>query len=108
MSDLLSRWITALESGKYEQNHGTMRRADSYCCLGVLCDVVDPGAWSKCIGLSRIWGDDGDWLTVPKSTWAKLPARLRQSDLITLNDEKRASFKEIAAYLRGFDAPRLE
>ena len=39
--DVKAKWLTALRSGEYKQ--GAMRlykkRNDSYCCLGVLCDL---------------------------------------------------------------------
>jgi len=48
-------WIKALVSGKYEQANGSLRediykaKADQvgygYCCLGVICQIVDPNGW---------------------------------------------------------------
>ncbi len=36
-------WADALRSGKYEQGEGNLITVDGeYCCLGVLCDIVDP------------------------------------------------------------------
>lgn len=32
-------WLEALRSGKYNQTKGHLKRRDSYCCLGVLCDL---------------------------------------------------------------------
>jgi hypothetical protein len=44
---LIQRWIKALRSGKYKQAHGVLRTGDNrYCCLGVLCDLVDHKGWS--------------------------------------------------------------
>lgn len=42
-------WVNALRSGEYQQGRGTLRRfntddgvrSDSYCCLGVLCDLAE-------------------------------------------------------------------
>jgi len=34
------KWVAALRSGKYEQGTGQLRNGDTYCCLGVLCDVA--------------------------------------------------------------------
>lgn len=34
------KWVNALRSGNYEQNHdGRLRNENGYCCLGVLCDL---------------------------------------------------------------------
>lgn len=32
-------WITALKSGDYKQTTGYLRENDSFCCLGVLCNL---------------------------------------------------------------------
>lgn len=43
---LKAKWIEALESGRYEQTRGALHVKDEgYCCLGVLCDVIDPAGW---------------------------------------------------------------
>ena len=44
--DIKGRWIAALRSGKYKQHPGVLRSGENeFCCLGVLCDVVDPDGW---------------------------------------------------------------
>lgn len=32
-------WIEALRSGNYKQCDGALKKGDSYCCLGVACDL---------------------------------------------------------------------
>ena len=40
------KWIEALRSGNYKQDIGKLRpRCDSYCCLGVACDLSQLGTW---------------------------------------------------------------
>jgi hypothetical protein len=39
------KWIAALRSGKYQQGHLRLRTGDAFCCLGVLCDLVDHEGW---------------------------------------------------------------
>jgi hypothetical protein len=34
-------WVDALRSGNYQQGMGQLRFGDTYCCLGVLCDLHD-------------------------------------------------------------------
>lgn len=41
------RWLKALRGGDYKQGKGALREGDKFCCLGVLCDVVDPDGWAK-------------------------------------------------------------
>lgn len=40
--ELKSAWLKALRSGDYPQGTGQLRNSDDeFCCLGVLCDVVE-------------------------------------------------------------------
>lgn len=52
---LKAQWVAALRSGKYTQGFGSLRmvlenpRPDvpCHCCLGVLCDLVNPYGWDR-------------------------------------------------------------
>ena len=48
---VLKLWIKALRSGEYKQTQGLLRVKNSFCCLGVLCD------------LQRKDGGGGRWVT---------------------------------------------
>lgn len=37
----MTKLVEALESGKYKQTTGTLRRNDNFCCLGVACELFD-------------------------------------------------------------------
>lgn len=44
-AEILTQWVNALESGKYQQTPGVLRRKDTdgnigYCCLGVLKEIT--------------------------------------------------------------------
>ena len=54
-----SKWLSALRSGEYEQEQGTLK-AEGHCCLGVLCDVVDSGGWQEFGHHSYEYHYDGD------------------------------------------------
>lgn len=44
------KWIHALRSGSYKQGKYTLRDiGNNFCCLGVLCDVVDPDRWEYAV-----------------------------------------------------------
>jgi len=58
-------WITALRSGEYKQTTDTLRDDKGFCCLGVLCDLVDPSGWDG------EWYD-GSFATPPKALIKKL------------------------------------
>ena len=45
--EIAQRWVEALRSGEYKQGLSVLRRIDesgngqdSYCCLGVLCEIA--------------------------------------------------------------------
>ena len=48
------KWAAALRSGEYKQGTGRLRQGDSFCCLGVLCDLVSKTNWRDGVG----WGVD--------------------------------------------------
>ena len=37
--EIKSKWVAALRSGKYKQTKNVLRNRDSFCCLGVLCNL---------------------------------------------------------------------
>ncbi len=46
----IGEWTDALRSGKYKQTNSALRRGgenEGMCCLGVLCDLVDPSKWGS-------------------------------------------------------------
>lgn len=50
MKEYPEAWIKALRSGQYKQCTGQLRKEFiineyGYCCLGVLCDIVDHTKW---------------------------------------------------------------
>ena len=52
-ANLKAQWVAALRSGEYDQGHGALKlkwrgvkgQRSFYCCLGVLCDLIDPDGW---------------------------------------------------------------
>jgi hypothetical protein len=50
------KWLDALRSGKYPKGKGRLRKTKTdvnglenitYCCLGVLCDIIDNTRWNQ-------------------------------------------------------------
>lgn len=44
--EIIKQWISVLRTGEYKQGKNYLCRIDSnnkkqYCCLGVLCDILD-------------------------------------------------------------------
>lgn len=49
-NEIKQKWVDALRSGEYQQGRHQLRNDDSYCCLGVLCDLFaennpEQGKW---------------------------------------------------------------
>jgi len=42
---LVIEWVQSLESGKYRQTTTYLRTSNGYCCLGVVCNIIDPNGW---------------------------------------------------------------
>jgi hypothetical protein len=38
--EVITKWVAALRSGKYEQTKKFLHDWSGYCCLGVLCDLA--------------------------------------------------------------------
>jgi hypothetical protein len=98
----VEEWALALESGKYEQGTGCLKRDNHYCCLGVLCDLIDNTKWNITTRNHFIYNETSD---------ASLPSNIKlvpsghdhyyiQSELINMNDVAEKTFKEIAQYIR--------
>jgi hypothetical protein len=45
--ELKDKWVEALRSDQYPQGSHVLRnKAGGFCCLGVLCDLIDPQGWA--------------------------------------------------------------
>ena len=94
----LDNWIAALRSGTYNQGRERLRLyEDSYCCLGVLCDIYDPKGWEQKYN-GYFWYDSSSLL--PSNLESFVSSRT-QDILTTLND-RGASFSDIARILSDF------
>ena len=72
-TELRLRWITALESGKYRQGTGVLKRpGGSYCCLGLACEVIGQGQWHSGLDCETYGSPDG------QASWARLPSSLQE------------------------------
>lgn len=68
-ADIKQLWIAALRSGEYQQAHGQLRDGDSYCCLGVLCDLHSKATNTPWNGEER-YLDEDDVLPIAVVEWA--------------------------------------
>ena len=45
--ELKIKWLAALRSEDYTQGKDYLCKNNKFCCLGVLCDVIDSSKWVK-------------------------------------------------------------
>lgn len=106
MNDLTKRWVEALRSGEYKQAQGLLgrnfddvdsHRPTTFCCLGVLCDLVDPNRWHT----GGFKADDNltiNYKVPPKDVWKRIDQDIVMDTLIRLNDGG-ATFNAIADFI---------
>lgn len=102
--DIKQRWVEALRSGNYEQGQGVLRTEDdTYCCLGVLCNLVDPENWTLRASY-YVYGKAGGL----RQNVSFLPDEVRvevgitadeQAELVQMNDTQNAPFEDIARWI---------
>jgi hypothetical protein len=97
-ADYKSQWIAALRSGKYKQGKHHLRpSSNTFCSLGVLCDLVDPSKWEKRRGRFFTYGNELDTLY---DMFEKIDFSYPNlNELFLMNDKKGKSFKQIANWI---------
>lgn len=106
-SEVKRKWIEALRSGKYDQGHGTLRRKNTFCCLGVQLDIagcrwekvtqetMDDVIYIPYVNLTHVSGQ-GFWSYDYMEEIGLSSEEMRQ--LANMNDIG-SSFNEIADYI---------
>lgn len=100
--DNIWTWIKALRSGEYQQCKKRLRKGDSFCCLGVACDLyIKAGNLLDAVDLGHEWIYGMSAIILPGvvQQWLGLNNPLggyaRDKALTGRNDEGM-SFSEIA------------
>jgi hypothetical protein len=99
-----TEWVDALRSGDYKQTQETLRSGDSFCCLGVLCDISKIGTWTDFdTYLLDEFDEDLETrieleqeLDNTELSDFLVSIGLEENKLIKLNDDSGYSFKQIA------------
>ena len=91
-------WCAALRSGKYKQGKKRLRRKnhdgpDTFCCLGVYCDINDPSKWNYDEN-DREYYYEGKIGTLPVSLWDY--TKSSTIEFFEWNDSLGKTFPEIA------------
>jgi hypothetical protein len=98
---LKQQWVAALRSGKYRQAKEYLHVPTfGYCCLGVLCDIVDDTKWVDWNNTRYNFGDRSK-CTYPTLDWLDRIGLLDNDaeHLTILNDIRNKTFSEIADWI---------
>jgi hypothetical protein len=113
MNDNAKKWVAALRSGEYKKGRHFLRTGDTYCCLGVACDLYDKTGWE--LGMDDVYvykvKEDGGLeiteteLPLLVSQWlglASYSGYYSESSLVVDNDLFQGkTFEEIAAIIES-------
>lgn len=108
-------WVQALRSGEYVQGTGFLNKDGRFCCLGVLCEVLDK---SKLMDIYKeapnnssfvsyrfiVNGESSLWTSSSLPNNARNKARLSMyavGELVRMNDFEDADFDQIADYIEN-------
>lgn len=93
------------DRGCLRQFGKTRRQVDRFCCLGVLCNIVDPSKWKSptetdiASGLT-CYRYQTEGATLPNKVLKKIGLnRDEEQILIVMNDAGNRNFSKIAKYL---------
>ena len=89
--ELKAAWVKALRSGEYKQCTMSYARGGAYCCLGVLA-VITNGPNLRPLEFAQLF--------INGPLEKMVPAEV-QSPLVSMNDDERRTFPEIADYIEA-------
>jgi hypothetical protein len=103
-----AKWLKALRSRKYKQTTLALHDSQGHCCLGVLCDIVEPDKWAndevdgyKVHDPKAYRSDSGDSTDLPSDKLCKkVGLDLEVLDQLTrMNDTEGKKFYQIARWI---------
>ena len=104
-------WIKALTSGKYKKEVGRLHsnEKNTYCCLGVLCDLHSKRANGRKWSNSSTYYNSKSFLPKVVQKWAGLDTNdctIETEDdftsLVEANDDLRLTFPQIARLIKKY------
>jgi hypothetical protein len=97
------KWIEALRGGKYKQTTRYLRRENNtYCCLGVICDLVAPENWGNVNNngvLNFTFQDEENRHMLPRTLMRKLRITRKEADILIHLNDGGSTFNDIANYI---------
>lgn len=108
---LINEWVTALRSGDYAQCKGALRKGYSFCCLGVLADIIGlewmegrPSFLVRDLNRPAHRSNRDTGLAqgdiIPERAAEHIGLRMNtQKHLSSMNDQEGCDFNEIATWI---------
>lgn len=98
--EIKMQWLEALRSGHYQQARGVLRQdAIHFCCLGVLCDLIEP-KWLLYDG--QYIHARGNRMSMPTELSARVGIAFEsRNELMNMNDNNKDSFSDIADWIEA-------
>jgi hypothetical protein len=97
------KWVKALRSGEYEQGKDYLckegKSHDSFCCLGVLCDIVWPGKWEYEDGVGVFKHQERYNQLPPCSVLDKVGLLMKTAETLAEMNDTGKKFSAIANYI---------
>lgn len=105
--EIKEKWLEALRSGEYKQAHARLKTGQTFCCLGVLCDLHRKEKPEK-----RFWDETdesylGDLHTLPTkvANWAGFKGKYKRNPLIKVTVGDTTRTEPMADFNDGFVEP---
>jgi hypothetical protein len=91
--EVKEKWVAALRSGDYEQGKSHLRENGKYCCLGVLCNTVNPDGWK---GDFFVYKGEEDRNYLPSNFLEEVGLEFVAERKLAYSNDQGATFDEIA------------
>ena len=91
-------WIKALRSGKFKQTERMLHDRKGYCCLGVLCKVMEPNTkWKS--NKEGAYLFEEEQMFPPARIMKEATLRKPSARVLAKMNDKGKTFKQIAAFI---------
>lgn len=88
--EIKAKWLAALRNGAYKQTTKHLRDDTGFCCLGVLCDVIDPSKWTP-------EGSYENSKQLPPESIVKLAELSYKNPTVEIKKQRGTTLRELAA-----------
>jgi len=103
-AEIKTRLLERLRDPKQEKCNGELRKGDSMCVWGILCDLFDPQGW-KCEAYTTPTTSSGFVIPLEVSKWAGIGAA-EANQIVHLSDAS-PDWDKLITYLEAPGAHRV-